>query len=188
MLFDNTSISTELNTKFLMIQIQHPPSTIHHCPELQAKDYLDSLSPLSLTLFFPGYVLNSSKGISLGLRGCDVFDIVSEVRATLLSVPCMWSVFAEQDLDLFKSLSTGLFKESAWGVRVPCNCLTSGYVKKNWIDARIQSTPKTTKSPHLMLMKAGGMKRPMAKLNSQFPIAAIPIPEARVSSDHTSAA
>lgn len=39
-----------------------------------------------------------------------------------------------------------------------------------------------------MLRKAGGIKRPMAKLKSQLPMAAMPMPEARVSSDHTSAA
>jgi hypothetical protein len=100
----------------------------------------------------------------------------------------MRSIFAEQNLNLFKSLTTSLFEKLVGVAGRVSNCLTSGYVKKNWIDARTQSTPKTTKSPHLMLIKAGGMNSPIAKLNSQFPIAAMPIPEARVSNDHTSAA
>jgi hypothetical protein len=48
------------------------------------------------------------------------------------------------------------------------------YVKKTWMAAATQRTPNTIKSFHLMLANPGGKKRPRAKLNSQFPMAAMP--------------
>jgi hypothetical protein len=44
------------------------------------------------------------------------------------------------------------------------------------------------KSFHVMFWNAGGMKKPMAKLKSQFAMDARAMPVARVSRDHTSAA
>ena len=45
-----------------------------------------------------------------------------------------------------------------------------------------------TEGGYLMLANAGGTKRPKAKLKSQFPIDARPIPVARVSKDQISPA
>lgn len=44
------------------------------------------------------------------------------------------------------------------------------------------------KSFHVIFWNAGGMKKPMAKLKSQFAMDARAMPVARVSRDHTSAA
>jgi hypothetical protein len=79
-------------------------------------------------------------------------------------------------------------------------------VKKAWIDALMQRTPKMMNSFQDMFSKVGGMKRPIAKLNNliinyqeislrkkgivayQFAIDSSAMPVARVSKDQTSAA
>lgn len=54
--------------------------------------------------------------------------------------------------------------------------------------AAMDSVPKIMKSFHVMFLKPGGIRKPIAKLNDQFDKVAMPIPTARVSKDQTSAA
>ena len=57
------------------------------------------------------------------------------------------------------------------------------HVKKTWMAAPTQRTPKTINSFHLMFAKPGGTKRPSAKLNNQLPTAAMPYDKIAVSLD-----
>lgn len=105
-----------------------------------------------------------------------VVDEGVKLAVTLLGFPRPGSALGKEFLDFFNCLATGFriaMTYVSFGLAlVPDLGIT--HVKKNWMAAPKQSVPKTMNSFQVMLRKAGGMKRPIAKLKSQLPTAAIP--------------
>ena len=107
----------------------------------------------------------------LHLTSNDGLDLSLGTGFALAGVPGAGAVFGEHELHFLNCLAARLWVET-----------------KNHAAAAQHRTPKMMNNLHSMLMNAGGVNMPRAKLKTQFDMAANGMPVARVPSDQTSAA
>jgi hypothetical protein len=133
-------------------------------------------------------LLNTSPRIFLSLGSRNSRHLIVKTRITLLSLPSRWSTVAEQHFNLLDSLAA-----SFWIREPELNGTTEAKCSEN-----DKESPADVEKCGWDEETDGEVKKPcefssclthnLCEATYQFPIAAIPIPVARVSRDHTSAA
>lgn len=124
----------------------------------------------------------------LGLRVGDVIDIMLQTLGSLLCLPGVWTLVTEEHFNLLNGLSAGFWvgKEKLDRSK---NTKGSKKQEKTVLDVlECRRDEEANSSVELGLVSRSHVMEQEGRRTSQLPMAEMPIPVARVSSDQTSAA